>query len=586
MAQKFYTAEANQQILIALLKAHNIRKVIASPGTTNITFVGSVQNDPWFQVYSSIDERSAGYIACGMAAESGEPVVLSCTGATASRNYFPALTEAYYRQLPVLAVTASQHFGRVGQYVPQVIDRAPLPRDCAKLSVHIPVIHTNEDRWAYGVKINEALLELRHNGGGPVHINMMTEYSQDFSVHELPEVQVIRRIEACDKNMPEIHAGTVGIFVGAHRKWSSRLTELVDAFCMKYNGAVLCDHTSNYRGKYEINPNLVPLSPRQGMDLMIHIGQVSGAYMSLRPSEVWRVNPDGAVRDTFRKLSCVFQMNEEDFFARYTDLGGGTEAGQNQENPPYYSAWRKDYDYVRALVPELPFSNAWIAQQTIDKLPANSILHLGILNTLRVWNFFELPKTILAYSDTGGFGIDGCVSSLLGASLASPEKLFFGVVGDLAFFYDMNSIGNRYKGRNLRIMMINNGCGAEFKLYHHPAMRFGDDGDPFMAARGHFAKQSRDLVRHYAQDLGFEYLSASTKEEYLANIEYFTTPEMLEKPILFEIFTDPKNESDAVFAINNIEAPEITPSMFVKNTVKNLLGPDNVRAVKKLIGRK
>ena len=193
MAQKFYTAEANQQILIALLKAHNIRKVIASPGTTNITFVGSVQNDPWFQVYSSIDERSAGYIACGMAAESGEPVVLSCTGATASRNYFPALTEAYYRQLPVLAVTASQHFGRVGQYVPQVIDRAPLPRDCAKLSVHIPVIHTNEDRWAYGVKINEALLELRHNGGGPVHINMETTYSNNFKIGDVPLQRIIHR---------------------------------------------------------------------------------------------------------------------------------------------------------------------------------------------------------------------------------------------------------------------------------------------------------------------------------------------------------------------------------------------------------
>ena len=101
----YYTSERNVQIVISLLKAHGIHRVIASPGTTNMTFVVSVENDPWFQVWSSVDERSAAYLACGMAAETGEPVVISCTGATASRNYMPGLTEAYYRKLPVLAIT-------------------------------------------------------------------------------------------------------------------------------------------------------------------------------------------------------------------------------------------------------------------------------------------------------------------------------------------------------------------------------------------------------------------------------------------------------------------------------------------------
>jgi len=79
-----YTSERNVQIVIALLKAHGIRRIIASPGTTNMTFVVSVENDPWFSVWSSVDERSAAYLACGMAAETGEPVAISCTGATAS----------------------------------------------------------------------------------------------------------------------------------------------------------------------------------------------------------------------------------------------------------------------------------------------------------------------------------------------------------------------------------------------------------------------------------------------------------------------------------------------------------------------
>lgn len=129
-----YSSEQNVQILIYLLKQHNIRKVIASPGTTNINFVASVQFDKYFQVYSCVDERSAAYMACGMAEESGEPVVLTCTGATASRNYVPGLTEAYYRKLPVLAITSTQHPGRVGQNVPQVIDRSTRMKDLVMCS--------------------------------------------------------------------------------------------------------------------------------------------------------------------------------------------------------------------------------------------------------------------------------------------------------------------------------------------------------------------------------------------------------------------------------------------------------------------
>ena len=137
-----YTDERNIQIVISLLKAHGIKRVVASPGTTNLSFVASIQQDSFFEIYSAADERSAAYIACGMAAESGEAVVLSCTGATASRNYMPALTEAYYRNLPVLAITSAQHSGRIGALIPQVIDRFSQPNeyDCQSQHSHIGVV--------------------------------------------------------------------------------------------------------------------------------------------------------------------------------------------------------------------------------------------------------------------------------------------------------------------------------------------------------------------------------------------------------------------------------------------------------------
>ena len=142
----FYTAEQNLQMLIYLMKQHGIRKVIASPGATNITFVASIQQDPYFEIYSAADERSAAYMACGLAAESGEAVALSCTGATASRNYVPGLTEAFYRKLPVLAITSTQHTGRIGQLCPQVVDRSVIQNDIAVMSVQIPSVPVRDSR--------------------------------------------------------------------------------------------------------------------------------------------------------------------------------------------------------------------------------------------------------------------------------------------------------------------------------------------------------------------------------------------------------------------------------------------------------
>ena len=145
-------------------------------------------------------------MACGLAAESGEPVMLSCTGATASRDYYPGLSEAFYRKLPVLAITSHQGTDRIGQLVPQNIDRRQIPHDIAKLAIELPVIKDLRDEEYAIRETNRALLELRRNGGGPVHINIFTSYSTDFSVLELPPVKTIQRYCAWDE-LPQIPNG-------------------------------------------------------------------------------------------------------------------------------------------------------------------------------------------------------------------------------------------------------------------------------------------------------------------------------------------------------------------------------------------
>lgn len=575
--QTKYTVEKNTLILISLMKAHGIRKIVVSPGTTNMSFVVSIQNDPYFQVYSSVDERSAAYIACGLAAESGEAVALSCTGATASRNYMPGLTEAFYRKLPILAITSTYHVRNVGQYLPQTIDRFNVPNDVAKFSLQLPSVSNADDERAAVVRVNEALLELWNNGQGPVHINLATIGLNDFSIEELPPYPKMERFFS-GSTLPGLSDSKIGIFVGAHEEFTKELSSAVDAFCSCHNAVVICDQTSNYRGKYRVLASLLANQSKEStvkhFDILVHIGTISGGYIGISAKEVWRVSLDGKLRDIFHKIKYVFEMSELEFFEAYTS--------EKKSDDSLLKQCREDEARIRAKIPQLPFSNIWIASQTAGKLPENSVLHLGILNSLRSWNFFETPESVRVYCNTGGFGIDGCLSTLLGASLANANKLYFGVMGDLAFFYDMNALGNRYLGSNVRLMIINNGVGTEFKNYNHRAAAFGDDADAFVAARGHFGNQSRKLIKDYAEDLGCRYISASNKEEYLAVVDEWLSPEKQDKPIVFEVFTLDRDESNALKLMNTIER---SMKGCGKKIVRKVLGQKGVKYLKKLLGR-
>lgn len=573
-----YTSERNNQIVIELLKYHGVRKMVISPGATNVSLVASVQNDSFFELYSSVDERSAAYLACGLAEESGEMVALSCTGATASRNYFPGLTEAYYRKLPILAITSTMPIDRIGHNIPQVIDRTNVTNDIAKVSYHIPMVDSVEDEWNCTVKVNEALLELKHHTLGPVHLNVETAQSGTFDVEKIEYVRPIDRITLKDQ-FPQVKHNKIAVFIGAHSKWTESLINVVDNFCEQYNAVVIGDHTSNYKGKYFVPSSLITNQRNKdtqftNFDLMIHLGNISGAYLCVSPKEVWRVNPDGMLCDTYRSLRYVFEMEEEEFFLHYV-------TSNKEQNTSYYDSWNQEYASLYKKIGDIPFSNVWIAKKLAAEFPENAILHLGILNSLRSWNYFKIPDSVLVYCNTGGFGIDGIMSSAMGASFAT-DKMVYCVLGDLAFFYDMNSIGNRELQKNIRIMVINNGHGQEFRTYGHRAAQFGDATDRFIAAAGHYGNKSKNLIRHYAEDLGFRYISADSKESFDGVYQEFITSADVGAPIIFEVFTNNEDENEATRLILGLNG-EVDAG--IKGIAKQLIGDKSVKAIKDMFKR-
>ncbi|MDA9342106.1 thiamine pyrophosphate-binding protein, partial [Flavobacteriaceae bacterium] len=537
--ETFYTDEKNVQVIISLLKQNNIKKVVASPGSTNMTFVASIQTDPYFEVFSSVDERSAAYMACGIAAETGEIVVLSCTGATASRNYFPGLTEAFYRKLPLLSMTSHQGASRIGHNIAQVLDVSVMPKDTAKRVIELPIVKDEDDLWDCEIKVNKAILELKRHGGGPVHINLYTKYSLNYTVKELPKYRKINRINIYD-NFPQLPIGYIAIFIGSHFKFNESQTKSIEKFCESNNAVIFCDHTSGYYGKYRVNFALEALQV-QSMnknqqlkpELIIQIGEITGDYytFNIKSKNVWRVNEDGEIKDNYRKLTHIFQMPEQIFFDNYAKA-------ETVINCSYYEECKNLLSKTREMIPELPFSNIWIASIIASKIPSNSVIHFAILNSLRSWNFYDLPDSVQSFSNVGGFGIDGCVSSLVGASLFDKNKLFYGVIGDLAFFYDMNVIGNRHVGNNLRILLVNNGTGTEFRHTSHFANQFGKHADTFIAAGKHFGNKSPKLIKNYAENLGFEYISASNKDQFSKVYEQFINPKLNQKSMVFEVFTN------------------------------------------------
>ena len=567
----YYTDERNAQILLALLKAHGIHRIIANPGTTNIAIVGSVQNDPYFQVWSAVDERHAAYMACGMAAESGEPVVLSCTGATASRNYLPAMTEAYYRKLPLLVVTSSQPDSHRGHLWAQMIDRRSPPNDTIRYSTQINIVNSEDDAKICELEINTAISELWRGGGGPVHINLVSSCAR-FNTTTLPDVKLVQRVHAWEETWPSIRQGSrIAIWIGSHKRFTRKELAALEAFVKSHDAVVLMDHTSGYVGYGCVNSALACFQGLKAKtayselkpDLIIHIGEVTGDYYSVGflrgAAPVWRVSEDGEMRDLFQRLEAVFEMPESMFFLRY--------AGEACPTHGFMEAWQRIDAEARKSIPDLPFSNIWIQSQLRKFLPAGSEFHMGILNSLRAGNFHQSSPDVEEWSNVGGFGIDGDVSTAIGASLCNSKRLYFCVVGDLAFFYDLNSLGNRHIGNNLRVLLVNNGTGAEFSLYNHLGnIVFGAENRRFIGAAGHFHDKSSDLVRHYATDLGFKYLCAKSKEELLRVLPEFVAKEM-DKSILLECFTTPEAESDALKSFGNLIECHRTTTDAIKKLV-------------------
>lgn len=578
-----YTVLENARIVVSLLKKHNIHHIVLSPGGSNIPIIQAVQNDPFFTCYSVVDERSAMYFAIGIFLTTGEIVATSCTTANATRNYIPGLTEAYYKHVPILAITMSKHPMYLSQEYMQCPIQTSLPVDCVKKSYSLPRINDEYDRAMCIRMANEAILELTHHGMGPVQLNIEELDSETWVFDNnlsLPDVRMIKRYKSVVDDF-DFRNKRIMLLIGESMPCSEKTKKAIEEFCEGHDVFVYTNHLSNYHGKYSINANLLVGGMSQEIfdsemkpDVLITFGGITGDYhaykhlFSLKKhiSEHWRISEDGDVVDTYNQLTRVYQMSVEEFFNGWDN--------SEKDNHSYFAKWSLLEKKINRNI-EIPFSNIYVAQQLCDRIPANSYMNYAILNSLRSWLFFNIDDSIKCFSNVASFGIDGCMSTFLGESVVT-EELCFLIIGDLSFLYDINAIGIRHIKNNVRIVLVNNNGGVEFKLGD---LQYKTDVGSFIAADNHFRN-----AKGWAETQGFKYISANNKNEFKNATEEFLSES--EKSIIMEIFTEPNDEKEAgrkILYENRNETLSEEMISELKKTIKSFIGEKNVSKLKNIL---
>ena len=536
-----YTDKKNILQLVALLEAHGITKVVLCPGSRNIPLVHTLSNHPNFTCYPVTDERSAGYFAIGLALNGGKPAAVCCTSGTALLNLHPAVAEAFYQNVPLVVISADRPAAWIGQMDGQTLPQPGVFQNLVKKSVNLPEIHTEEDEWYCNRLVNEALLETKHHGKGPVHINVpISEPLFQFTSDALPEVRVITRYQGLN-----VYDRDYNDLIDRMNKYQKRMIivgqmNLIYLFEKKHTKllykhfAWLTEHIGN---------QTVPGIPVKNFDAALYampeekIDQMvpellityGGHIISKRlkkflrrhpPVEHWHVATDGQVADLFGSLTTVIEMDPFEFLEKIAPM-------MDSRTPEYPRTWEALSKNIPQAV--FPYSEMNAIGKVINHLPIPCSLHLANSSTVRYAQLFPLPNDVEVLSNRGTNGIEGSLSTAIGYATAS-DKLNFIFIGDLSFFYDMNALWNANYGSNVRILLLNNEGGEIFHAL--PGLEMADSSRRFITAT------HRTSAKAWAEDRGFQYLPVHNEEELDQAVEVFTQPSITSQPMLMEVFTE------------------------------------------------
>lgn len=539
------------QELIQTLVQLGLRHVVLSPGSRNAPISYSFTFHPDVTTYSVTDERSAGFVALGMAQTLKEPVAVVCTSGSAAINYGPAAAEAYYQHIPLVILTADRPKELIDQGIGQSIRQPNMYANYIKGSFEIEDPEGVDDAvWDIRRQVNDAWNLSISGHPGPVHINIpLAEPLYGMVETEYPEIPLEREIPAKLRlgeeeiaELKETLENSPKVLVILGQMNGEFLPDEFAAWTQKNNVIILTETTGNVQNEGIfpcIDQLIMSMSAEQAEafvpDLLITAGHnlISRKIKSMLKGRVkthWHVDPVDQGLDTFQCLSSTISVSSNQFFYALADY-------KAPENGSYRAEFEKLHTLNRAshtdFLEQCPFSDLAAFAQILPALPEESMLQMGNSSVVRYIQLFEPRTDVLYKGNRGVSGIDGCTSTAIGAAypLASPVTL---ITGDLAFFYDVNGLWNDLLPDNLKIIVINNSGGGIFRIIDGPAQS-GVLEEVFELPHTRNAKS-------VCADFNIPYHTATNGDELQNNLDDFFG---MEGMALLEVFT-PRELNDAV----------------------------------------
>lgn len=505
-----YSNKANVNLLTAHLLANGIRDVVVCPGSRNAPIVHNLHAvGSQLRLHPITDERSAAFVAIGLWVKTQMPIAICVTSGSALLNCLPGLAEAAFRHIPLVMISADRPEEMLGK-----LDGQTLPQQgaCQPYATcwQVEEIASTADAERVDALLATAFATLQQNGGQPIHLNVpISEPLFHFTTPELPLVETPKPKPEAPARLPE-HWRTILrearlplLIIG---QYEGEFLPIVAQLRAENKALVYAENISNQRDSRMAQwLDREKLSP----DAVIHFGGClvnkffKQHLRTLSHLPVLRIDETDECPDTFCQNAEKLTANPAKILPEIADV----------------------------LAPKAEVAAAYAQLPPAQHAFPHAIEALFVGNssavrwTNRQWPVLDVP----VFCNRGTNGIEGSLSVAAGYSLVAEGKVLC-IIGDLSFFYDANGLWNQHLDGRLRILLINNQCGAIF--HHLPGLNQTPALQDFVAAA------HQNTAKGVAESYHCTYLSAETSDLDADAHELLTQLLTVEstRPVLLEVF--------------------------------------------------
>ncbi|MCO6175748.1 2-succinyl-5-enolpyruvyl-6-hydroxy-3-cyclohexene-1-carboxylic-acid synthase [Flavobacterium sp. NRK F10] len=533
------------QSVLEIFKNKGIQNIVISPGSRNAPLTIGFSNNPFFNCYSIVDERCAAFFALGIAQQKREPVAMLCTSGSALLNYYPAVAEAFYSQIPLIVVSADRPHNKIDIGDGQTIRQENVYANHILYNANLQEEASDVNDTEICEAIDTAFLKR-----GPVHINVPFEEPLYDTVETLTVTpHFSKRTE--EKKTFELTEEISSIWNKSAKKLvlvgelfpDSLESKIVEWLAKDNSVVVFTEKTSNLHHPAfvsNIDTIITPFTEEDFLkfqpELLLTFGgmvvskRIKAFLRKYQPAHHWHIDPLRAY-DTYACLSAHFATTPDEFFGVLMLKAEEAESSYKKEiqNIQLYRA-QKHNEYIG----QIPFSDFKVFDILSRKIKGAVNLQMSNSSAIRYLQLVDIDPSVSVFCNRGTSGIDGSTTTAIGAAVASDKPTVL-VSGDISFFYDSNALWNNYIPENFKIVLINNGGGGIFRILpgHKETQTFN-----------RYFETSHHLTAEYLAGMfGFQYQKAANEEEFEVALDKMFQQNT--KPQIVEVFT-PEKENDLI----------------------------------------